>query len=101
MFKTGEEVAMEGYPDFDACKAGTASSVQCPPYASATCFNVESISVDIRPIGPAPTEKSYRRGCSYFDTPATDCNIYVDGLKDAEACKDTCVGETCNSQGFI
>ena len=47
-----------------------------------------------------PVEKSYRRGCSYFDTPATDCNVYVDGLKDAEACKDTCVGDNCNGDSI-
>ena len=47
-----------------------------------------------------PVEKSYRRGCSYFNTPATDCNVYVDGLKDAEACKDTCVGDNCNGDSI-
>ena len=43
---------MDDYPDFDACKAGTASSVQCPPYASATCFNVEAISIDLKILNP-------------------------------------------------
>ena len=43
---------MDEYPDFDACKAGTASTVQCPPYASATCFNVEAISVDLKILNP-------------------------------------------------
>ena len=46
------EIGFEEYPDFDACKAGSAGSVQCPPYASATCFNVEAISVDIRVVNP-------------------------------------------------
>ena len=94
------EIGFDEYPDFDACKAGSAGSVQCPPYASATCFNVEAISVDLRIMNPDPVEKSYRRGCSYFNTPATDCNVYVDGLKDAEACKDTCIGDNCNSDSI-
>ena len=46
------EIGFEDYPDFDACKAGSAASVQCPPYASATCFNVEAISVDLRLVNP-------------------------------------------------
>ena len=46
------EIGFEDFPDFDACKAGSAASVQCPPYASATCFNVEAISVDLRLVNP-------------------------------------------------
>ena len=87
----GEE---QGDDAFEQCRHGEDGFEQpkCPDYARRACFSVETVAEDWRP--DSVTEVTYRRGCSHFEVDDTQlrCNSYLDGTKNAEACKQTCTG---------
>ena len=95
----GEETGNEGEEEaFENCRHGENMEVmECGAYARRACYTVESISQDLRDEDKA--DVTYRRGCSHFelDESQLKCNAYLDGLKNAEACKDTCTSDECNS----
>ena len=98
--ENGEET---GDQDFENCRHGTGNDeVTCEPYATRACFSVETVSKDLSPLpGSDPAEVSYRRGCSHFEVDESQqkCNNYLDGFKNAEACKDSCTEkDSCNDQ---
>ena len=92
----GEE---QGDDAFELCRHGKdVPSMECPEYARRACYSVEALSEDLRPGEQA--DVSYRRGCSHFelDESQLKCNAYLDGLKNAEACKEACTEDNCNDQ---
>ena len=92
----GEE---QGDDAFELCRHGeNVPTMECPEYARRACYSVEALSEDLRPGEEA--DVSYRRGCSHFelDESQLKCNAYLDGLKNAEACKEACTEDNCNDQ---